>query len=335
MTDLDRPEHVAPGGIVPTPETERLRAEAWTWVLRMTLDEVTQDDIAALRHWCALSPAHAEAFAYANDRWRAFGPAVSKVAKEPAIKRSDPFARRERATMARRAFLGGGLAASTAGLAVASVRPPFGLWPSVSEWTADYSTAPGERRQIALGEHTSLELNTRTSLNIQRAEGRIELVAGEAAVTTQARPIEIVAADGQIWADAAEFNVRCVGPEVSVACFTGAVRVTRAGQTVTVRDKEQVTYGEGGVSSIAMADLARLTSWRTGDLYFEDEPLAAVIAEVNRYRRGRIILIGAGLGQRRFSAHYRLDRLDGIIGQLQAVLGLRITALPGGVVLLS
>ena len=82
-------------------------------------------------------------------------------------------------------------------------------------------------------------------------------------------------------------------------------------------------------------DPAIVAAWRDGELLFQNEPLARVIEEVNRYRPGRIILVNEALGQRRFTAQFKLDRLEVVITQLKATFGARVVSLPGGVVLVS
>lgn len=316
---------------------EMLRREAWDWVLRISSGHATKSDVAALERWCAQSSSHAEAFADASGRWRSLGPAMENIARQDEAARSGSEAKVRRA-IGRRAFLGGALAASAAGTAFLMVRPPLGLWPSVSELTADYRTAPGEQRRIALADRVSVELNTRTSLNIHAAsdaDGRIELLSGEAAVTTQSRPIEVLAAGGRAWADAAQFNVRCDAAEVGVTCLTGAVQVRHRGQSVIVQEKQQVFYTDRGLGAVTAINPSLITGWRQGDLFFQDESLSRVIEELNRYRPGRIVLMNAVLGQRRFTAHFKLDRLETIFTQLQLAFGARTTLLPGGIVLVS
>ena len=60
-----------------------------------------------------------------------------------------------------------------------------------------------------------------------------------------------------------------------------------------------------------------------------------VIEEVNRYWRGRIILLNGDLGRRRVSVRLELARIEEIISYVQSVLGASVRRLPGGVVLLT
>jgi ferric-dicitrate binding protein FerR (iron transport regulator) len=60
-----------------------------------------------------------------------------------------------------------------------------------------------------------------------------------------------------------------------------------------------------------------------------------MLAEVNRYWQGRIILLNADLGQRRVTARIELARVSEVIAYVRSVLGAQVRELPGGVVLLS
>lgn len=322
----------------PLDEREPLRQEAWKWVLHVTSGDATKADIAELERWCGRSRLHAEAFATASGRWRAIGPAATNVILQSGGKpRAE--ATRGRGAIGRRAFLGGALVASAAGAVVLANRPPFGLWPSLNEFAADYRTGTGQRQQIALADSVSVDMNTQTSLNIRKTTGdridRIELIAGEAAIATASHQIEVVVADGRVSADSAHFNVRYDGAEVCVTCLGGRARVDQQGQSVTISQGEQASYGARGLIQATVADPVAVAGWREGDLFFRDQPLAHVIEEVNRYRPGKIVLMNEALGQRRVTAHFKLDRLDVVITQLRESFGAQVRALPGGLVVVS
>jgi transmembrane sensor len=322
----------------PTDERELLRREAWRWVLHVTSGEAKKADIAAVERWCARSPLHAEAFAHASGRWRAFGPAMENVARQhDATAAGHVFGMGQ--AVGRRAFLGGGLAASAAGVAVLAIRPPFDLWPSFDELAADYRTATGEQHRIALADRVSVELNTRTSVNIRKAASddadRVELISGETAVATGSHKIEVIAASGRAWAHTAQFNVRYDGAEVCVTCLGGSVQVEQRGQSAIVQQNQQVSYTQRSVGQVTAIDPAVVMGWRNGDIFFENQPLSHVIDEINRYRPGKIVLMNVGLGHRKVTARFKLDRLEVVISQLRETFGARVTLLPGGITLVS
>lgn len=317
-----------------------VRQEAWDWVLRLTSGDASKAELVDLERWCARSPLHSGAFVEANDRWQSFGPALENMARQPvgqslavltAIKPAVP-------SMRRRAFLGGALATSVAGAAFVVARPPLGLWPSVTEMAADYRTATGEQRRIALADTGAVEMNTRTSLNLSADPAgidRIDLITGEAAFATRAKGVAVTAGHGRTTADAANFTVRCEAPNVTVTCVEGDVSVTLQGAAMTLRKNQQVAYAAGRLGPLVSVEAALVTGWREGELYFKDEPLSRVIDEVNRYRVGHIFLMNESLGRRRYTARFKLDRLESVVTQLEAAFGARVTKLPGAILVIS
>ena len=242
------------------------------------------------------------------------------------------------AVFGRRAFLTGTLAASAAAATYAAFHPPLDLWPSISEMTADYRTATGEQRQIALADGVAVEMNTQTSIGRRPTANdmeRIELIAGESTVRTMSHTLQVAAGDGHASATDAVFNIRRDGDKVSVTCLEGEVRVTCRSSTIDLVSKGQVSYSEAGLGPVAQSDPAVVTSWREGFLVFHDARLADVIAEINRYRPGRIVVVGEVLGRRPVNGRFYLARLDEVVDKFQNAFGARVMSLPGGVVVLS
>jgi transmembrane sensor len=329
----------------PVMQLDAIDREAQHWVTRFAGGDAVAEELATFRLWAARDPAHAQAFARACRLWEAVGPAAKMfadadtraafVAAVPAVSRSSP-----RPQLARRAFIGGALAASAAAVGYVAIRPPLGLWPSVVELAADYRTAVGEQRVIALAGGPSIDLNTRTSIALRPvADGTesIELIAGEAAVTARGaqRRVEVIAIGGRVSAADASFNIRCDGPLVQTTCVAGEIEVAYRAQSVRLGVGQQVSYSDTGIGAASAVDAAAVTAWRDGVLLFHATPLADAVAEINRYRTGRIILTNAALGQRLFNARFRIANIDGVVEQIQRIFDTSVTRLPGGIVLLG
>lgn len=313
------------------PNSDDVRRQALEWVLRLTSGTATTADAVALEQWRAQSRAHRVAFAEANLAWDAMGEAAAglRPADHAAVAPSRP---------SRRLLIGGALAAAAAaGAGVAVVNPPLALWPSLGELAADHRTGTGEQRRVELSDLASVQLNTRTSIAVRRGSDRsdqIELVAGEAAIATSGR-ITVHAGGGRVIAHDARFNMRCDAEMVRVACIEGELTLERHAQRSILRSGHQVAYDGSGIGPVVSADPDAVMAWQRGLLVFRQEPLAAVVAEINRYRPGRIILMTAELGRRPVVATFRIDRLDDVGDRLAAVFGLTARSLPGGIVLLS
>lgn len=318
------------------PENQAARDEARTWLRQLTSGTATQGDVAALERWRSEDPAHDRAFAEAALLWDLAGEAAKRV-----VGQYPELAQRRSSRLARRAFIGGAsaLAASLLGLAV--VHPPFDLWPSLSELDADYRTRTGERRNIEIAGNVSVELNTRSSIDLRPGSDgvqAIELLDGEAMIAKQADPTRafaVLAGDGRTTATRASFNIRKDGDKVCITCIQGDVSVQHRQGVAKLHAQQQVTYDSRGLSSIGGIDPNIVTAWQRGLLVFRDVPLARVIDEVNRYRPGRIIVVDPRLGRREVVADFRVDRLDAVVEFVAHVMKAPVRSLPGGIVLLG
>uniref|UniRef100_UPI000D4B85D7 FecR family protein n=1 Tax=unclassified Variovorax TaxID=663243 RepID=UPI000D4B85D7 len=327
-----------------------MQRDAQAWVVRLGSQQATEDDARAFRHWCAQSARHAQAFVQAREVWQSMAPAALRVHQQAQR------AERQRMPVAgRRALLGGAVAASVAYLAVS---PPLGLWSSVTEWGADYRTATGEQREVAVADGVVLQLNTQTRIDRLRpgkSDGDGEgdgfaLVAGEAEVVAgapnapgalpapRAVRVRVAAAGGVVSAAQARFNIRHLDDEVCVTCLAGRVEIARGAQRARLGAGQQLRYGKGdsgGLGAATAVDTAAVSAWRRRQLVFDQVPLAQVVAEVNRYRHGRLVLTSEALGRSKVQANFSIDRLDDVAFLVRDVYGAELTQLPGGIVLLG
>ncbi|WP_054163356.1 FecR domain-containing protein [Rhodopseudomonas sp. AAP120] len=322
-------------------EPDPLDREAHDWIARGVAGEMARADLVQMREWYGRSPAHAAAYARARRMWRLLGPALEAPGPADRRQATVPGRPARPTAMGRRAFLGGLAAASAAAVgAVAVINPPLDLWPSYAELTADYHTGRGEQRKVALGDDVALVLNTSTSVAVRAQtpdENRIELISGETLITASGKSAQltVVARDGLVMARQADFNLSCVDGAVRVSCLAGEVRVDYRGTLSSVRAGSQLGYARDVVDHVAEADLEIVTAWRHGLMIFDATPVAQVVAEVNRYRPGRIVLINDAIAARRLSARLRIDEADKIVNQLVHIFGARATSLPGGLVILT
>lgn len=322
-------------------DLDPLLRQALAWVIRLHSGAATADDAAALALWRSRSAEHEVAFRDAVRLWRSLGEAARKLVGDGELPGTAvPPRRKARALVDRRALIGGALAASVAGGYLA-VRPPFGLWPSFEELSADYRTAKGEQRKVALSEDVSLTLNTQTSIVVRsRSAGpHLELISGEAAVVARrddTAPLVVDAAGGRITARRASFDVRCLDEAVSVSCIDGEVDVAVRGQSISIAKERQVSYSAtAGLGPAFAVDLEQARAWQNGLLVVRDWSVNRLVEEINRYRPGKILIMDADLGKRMISGTFYLDHLDDFVAQAQGLFGATVRTLPGGIVLLS
>lgn len=304
------------------------------WVALLRSGRATTEDAEQLQRWRALSPAHEAAFRQAARLYRDLGTMGAELERRNVR----PFVARRAVT--RRALIGGAMAASVAGYMV--VKPPMELWPSLAEMSADYRTAKGEQLDVALTDNVSLKLNTQTSVAV-RGSGinpRIELISGEAAISSRrsvSEPLVVIAADGQIASSAGEVNIRCIDGVVLAVCIQGSITVSHGGRSIELTSGQQIAYSasEPLGKPVPVVDPGVLSAWREKLLIFKDEPLAAVVGEINRYRPGKIVVTSSDLGRRLVNGTFHTDKLDDFVAQVRQLYAVKVRALPGGLVLLS
>ncbi len=324
-------------------DLDPVKREAYDWIVRFMAGDMPASDVARMKAWYEQSPKHKAAYAEARRVWSSLGPIASESRLGLGEDNVVPITRARRTSPSipdRRLFLGGALAAAAASVAYVAVRPPLDLWPSYSELMADFRTGAGERQQVQLAQNVSLDLNTRTSIAVRAqssASNQIEVLSGEAAILTgaSAPPLTVIAADGRVIATTAEFNLRCDGARVAISCLKGQLDVQRNGQSVTLTGGQQVSYGSQGMEALAAINPAHVMSWQQGVLNFDATPVDQVIAEINRYRPGRIILMNGDIGRRLLNARIKIAETDKIIVQIVHIFGAKARELPGNVVLLS
>lgn len=317
--------------------------EALAWVVRLRSGEATQADVDAVRAWRATSAEHEAAFVQAVQLWRRLQHTADAVAEARSAEPADrgPLASLT-GTPTRRVVLAGSLAAASAGVAFWLLKqPPLELWPSLDVLRADFRTAKGERRVVAVGDGVAMTLNTQTALAIEAQGARpvVRLVSGEMAVKTARaldRWLTVQALEVRVTATDADFSTRCIAGVVDVTCLSGTVDVEHDRVIVPLRANETVSYSDAdGLGTPTQTDREIATAWQRGLLIVHNRPLADVVDEVNRYRAGRLIVTNANLGRMLVSGTFQIDRLETFPGQVQQLFGAQVRALPGGVVLLS
>jgi transmembrane sensor len=320
-----------------------LDEQAWNWLRLLGSGNADTDDAERFRRWVRSSPAHQAAYDKARRRWDVFkSPAGAVLRADPEMADLYVGAQR-RPNLNRRALLGAAVSAvAVAGVAV--VYPPLGLWPTVSEWRADYRTARGEQRTLVLADSADITLNTQTSIRRTRdGEGAgnvagVELVSGEAAIDLKpkaTRPFTVTAGPGRSSAQSGRFEVRYLDGKVCVTCIAGAVQIEHPAGLRILQARQQAIYDTDTISGTAGIDPDTVSAWRRGVLVLDQTRLVDAIAEINRYRSGRVVLMNTAMRNKPVSGRFALASLDVALWQIQHVFDLQARSLVGGILVLS
>lgn len=309
-------------------DEDALFAEANGWFFRLNAEDITDAEKRAFALWHA-DPDNARAFQDVAGLMDALKtPARAVHAQHYVQPVARPARRLGRASMLLGAF------AVAASLAVAVVQAPVFL----DRMGADHVTISGERRMLTLDDGTRVEMNSDTALvlSFTPSERRVEVRRGEAffTIAENERPFVVTAGETEIRDIGTAFSVENdVRAQVTVE--EGLVDVSRTGiAPVRVGARQRVEFGGEAISSVLEADPEMALAWREGQIVFRQERLADVVADLNRYRAGRIVIVNPTIGDLLVSGVFEIDDPVRSVAALESVLDVRAHTLTPWLVLL-
>lgn len=206
---------------------------------------------------------------------------------------------------------------------------------------ADYSTGIGQQRPVALPDGSLLTLNTGSAVDVRfdAHTRRVRLLGGEILVETarhrqgsaalaDPRPFIIETRHGVARALGTRFTVRQFDAHTQVAVLDDAVELRAAHapvRAVIVRAGQQARLTAGAIDAPEQADDSA-GLWHTGNLLVNDRSLGEVVAELARYRRGRLVC-DAAVAQLRISGVFPLADTDRALLLLVQSFPLRLRSL--------
>lgn len=285
------------------PDPDELQREASEWIARLNAEDATPEDRARFEAWRLAHPRHARAYEELAATWNAF------VAAGPLV-RAVSFGQSMSAAASLRAPRRPWYAAAAVVLAAALLAGGW-FWTRLTPQPV-FQTAIGEHATISLPDGSTLELNSNSLAREEYSAGAriIRLERGEAyfnvAHDTQ-RPFWVVGGGSWVRAVGTAFNVDLRSSDVLVTVSEGTVKVSPAEPFPSLTPSDGalarlpvsvVTAGQQidlrgrttAVRSLAPDDLTRSVAWRSGTLYFENQPLSEVIDELSRYTSLRLIV---------------------------------------------
>lgn len=198
-------------------------------------------------------------------------------------------------------------------------------------WMADYRTATGERRWVALNDGSRIQLNSASAIDASLNADRrlVQLRQGEIVVNTGAddRPFWVQTRDGYLRALGTRFLVREDAYGTLLAVQQGAVAVFADSQTASARQVlkpgEQVVFNRSGIRP-AVANGLDPWAWSDGVISAHHMRLDDFLIELGRYRNGLLRCSEAVAGLR-VSGTYQLDDTDQVLGLVAQSLKLDVT----------
>ncbi len=292
-------------------ETDPTYIDALEWFVRFKDKGFTDADRAAFERWLGEAPSHAQAFQRAEALWKRFDIVVPEYKQ---LKASD--------RISRRSVVFGGLTL-LAGASLLYNLSRDGLF-------ADYKTEIAERRSFTLPDGSLVELGGYSALSVEFDSGQRRLVLhrGQAFFKVAAdpgRPFVVHAAGGTTKALGTQFDIRLSGNGAAVSVIEHAVEVRGLNvSSVTIDAGWQVTYDGSGIGPATQIDIETVQAWRSNRLVFEDVPLRQVISEIERYRRGRILLADSTIGDIPITAVFDTAQMDSVLVNMAETLPVEV-----------
>ena len=307
-----------------------VRDDAARWFVRLQEPAVSADEQQRFDAWLNQHPQHRDEFQLLQGLWTAAD--LLPAPRLKALAENQP-ARRERRPLLRYA-----VAASVLAVALG-----LGLFSGLNHpggYSAEFSTALGERKHVALPDGSVIDLNSRSRLQVRYDTDRrlIELSEGEAMFSVEhdsSRPFVVEAGSGKITVTGTRFDVRRDLTQTRVAVEQGTVKVQ--GHDAPDNEFINLTAGlgthvdaQGRVAAAYAVNPAELTAWRGGKLVFNNARLSEVAAEVSRYREQPLTVSNPGVANLRLTSVFKSDDTDALLKALPSILPVAIRTLADG-----
>jgi transmembrane sensor len=224
-----------------------------------------------------------------------------------------------------------------------------------------YETATGERLAFTLGDGSQVTLDTQSEIRVSFSptERQVRLTHGQAffeVAKDPQRPFVVEVHDRRFVAVGTAFDVRVDGDQVKVTMVEGTVRVERRDESIpalrgsgqpgasarstgralssenraittvaTITVGEQLVADARSRDDVRATDPERDTSWRRGQVIFDNTRLGDAIAEVNRYSDAKIELADADLADLRLSGAFATGRPTIFVEALTSYFPVQVT----------
>ncbi|WP_044874266.1 FecR family protein [Pseudomonas sp. LFM046] len=294
--------------------------EAIAWQLCLDSGETTEQERHEFQRWLSAHPDHARVWQQLAGIDRQLSAAAPTPARR-ALLRSGGVRHRSLHRIGTSAL--GMVLAVGLGLTLLAHQRPLG------DYLADEMTASGQHRELRLSDQTSVQLNSRTALDIDfdGPQRRLFLRSGEILVQTghgDSRPFIVETEQGRLQPLGTRFLVRRDGETTRLIVLESAVaaqprngsaeRVIRAGEQISM-DRQHL--GQTHAAPVGAE------AWSRGMLVAEDMPLAQLIASLGEYRSG-YLSVDPAVANLKISGVFPLNDSDKALAALPPSLPVRI-----------
>lgn len=300
-----------------TTDLDQLASQARDWLVGLASGTMDDVQMRAFERWLE-RPGHRAVFEHERQLWRSLGPPPARPAAAPRRRRGALLA-----------------LAAAAALACVAAMPELRV-----RLQADHRTGTEiASLQLPDGSRAVLDAGAAISVRFDGQVRHVTLLRGRAwfeVVPGREAPFQVTTDAGVVEDIATAFVVAREGGRTTAAVEHGRVRVAAApGHDWIYLDTGQGAAWGAGERPLRQPDQRAedVAAWRHGELLLDAVPVPDAIAQLQRYRAGRIVVQGDLASLPRVSAALRIDRPDEALDTLAASSGLVVTRLPLGLAL--
>lgn len=300
------------------PQQRRALKEATTWFVALQSEQCDAGRRQRFDQWLNEDPENCQAYRDVEQLWGSMD--TLKICQPPELKA---------ARSAKPAAWRNGKTVIPVLLASALIG---GWWQDYTAPVELYQTGIGQRKTLELADGSRLKLNTasRAQVRISWCRRDVNLQQGEALFTVAHqlwRPFTVQAGNVAIDDIGTVFNVRHTAGTVAVSVLEGEVSLRnnrhRFGESLKAGFSRQSRL-DGRWLPAEPANIDQTTAWTQGKLLFNHMPLAAVVAEMERYHPVHFVFADASLSKQTLSGSFDATDLKPFLQALERILPVRV-----------
>ena len=207
---------------------------------------------------------------------------------------------------------------------------------------SDYYSNVGEQKVVQLDDNSEIILNTNSAIKVNYTNQfrEVVLLQGEArfnVAKNNERPFVVNTTQGTVTVTGTQFNVSLYNDSATVSLFEGSVALT-SNQASKLRknlfSNQQAKLFSMGIGAVSEFDPAVVNAWQRGQLVFYSTALSEVVAKLNRYRKGKIIITDDSLNNLQISGVFSINDPDAALKMITETLAVKQTRLTDYLVML-
>ncbi|NNE40197.1 MAG: DUF4880 domain-containing protein [Marinicaulis sp.] len=323
------------------PDSKNIDEVAAQWAARSISGDFSDGDRRALQRWLQANPSHAQAF----DQYIEIAEQASDIAdlirEDTLVRDLEKFSRE---STNRRSWW-------VAGPAMAASIAAAGLFffqsaPDIDNGWREFATARGETKEVRLADGSLVTLNTDTELRILMtdAERRIELSKGEAlfdVVRDNDRKFVVASKAADTIVRGTRFNVEQTTNDTIVSVLSGVVEVDpiadekNALPVTLIAGHAVVVHSSGAHDPVVAFNPDIVSAWRRGFERYENQRLAYVVSDLNRYFDRPIVIRDVALENLPVTGGFDVTNQALVVQALSAALSIRASNGPNGEIYLE